>query len=280
MADLGLGKMVGPLPVGGWIAVVGGGLGLALLINRNLDGAGDEPEGEFRPSVEPVDPATGGRIVTGDFGQPTGGGGVPQPTTNEEWVRLGVTRLSSMGFDPLVVQQALRKYTTGRRLTNKERAIVTKALEAIGPPPEAVPVQPDPLPAPPKSSPPKSAPTPAPKQPAPRPPRPKPKPRRCSRPPRPSTLQPGEEITDSVVTSDRCGALYLTSVGGVHTAGKLPSGHPVHLRGKGSIPGTGPPHTTPGNRPFVRIEWFGPEDRTGQRGYRIWNRKGQTWEFI
>lgn len=41
MAGFDLGKMIGPLPLGAWIAAVGGSLGLAVVLNKQ--GGDDEP---------------------------------------------------------------------------------------------------------------------------------------------------------------------------------------------------------------------------------------------
>lgn len=136
-AGLDLGKQVGPLPLGAWIAVVAGGLGLAFVINRNQANA--------PAATSPVDQSVGtggGQVLSPD--DPT----VAPPTTpvemdNEAWKRQGVNWLITQGQDPVAAELALRKYLDGQTLSVKERALVALVLAKFGSQPEPIAPTPD-----------------------------------------------------------------------------------------------------------------------------------------
>lgn len=141
-----LGKQIGPLPLGAWLIVVAGGLGIALY-TRNQ--GSNEPE---------VVEDTGG--VPG-VGEGPGWTAVPPPSTapvepgdgidtNDEWLREAVKRITAGGILPIDAERALSKYLAAQPLSSVERVIVNLALQLTGlpPVPPGVPITPDPGPTP------------------------------------------------------------------------------------------------------------------------------------
>jgi hypothetical protein len=135
---LKLGKQVGPLPVGVWIAVVGGGLAVAYFINRSRGSA-------------PADASS-----TGDFGSATSGTGTgassvwsantapgspttPMISTNVQWAQAAGNYLLTTGADPVLVDTALRKYLFNQPLNQQETAVIRAAIAQFGLPPEPLP---------------------------------------------------------------------------------------------------------------------------------------------
>lgn len=133
-ADLDLGKQVGPLPLGAWIAVVAGGLGLAWYVNRNSGGGGGS--GADSGTVDPGSAETGvggGQMIY----EPPQTSTVSPDTydTNDAWGRAAVVWLISEGVNPLKAQTAITKYLGEQSMTAEEQALVTRALGKLGPPP-------------------------------------------------------------------------------------------------------------------------------------------------
>ena len=164
MAESGLedtltkGKVAG-IPV--WAA----GIGMAALFigfqyfrNRNSSTGGP-------PVVEMVEaqPSEDDGLPDGPIGDwlrdnPTSGaypvgftpGNLPAPISNAQWVRLVSDELLSRGADPALVSNALYKYLAGQTLTDAEQAVINRALQLIGLPPDGIlPVNPVQPPAPP-----------------------------------------------------------------------------------------------------------------------------------
>src|SRR3954454_22038915 len=106
---LDLGKQIGPLPMGAWVAVVGGGLGIAYVSSRNN-----------RNSEPILVNDTSGNVGVGNahFGAwtPTDGGSLTGPiaettiTSNTQWGNQAFTFLVSMGNDAAVADKAVRDY--------------------------------------------------------------------------------------------------------------------------------------------------------------------------
>lgn len=177
MAGLDLGKQVGPLPLGAWIVVVGGGLGIAWY--SRSQGTGDaEPE-----VVEDVSGVPGvGDGTVGGWTPTVPGSGTTTPTpptitTNDEWASYIIAEMIARNYEPTLVDSAIRKYLAGMKLSASEFVIVRLAL-AIKVPPQVLPATEDtqtPTPTTPK--PPTSTPgpvTPKPPPAKPKPPAPKP----------------------------------------------------------------------------------------------------------
>lgn len=139
-----MGKQIGPLPLGAWIAVVAGGLGIALW-SRNSgnadpvvveDTSGDEGVGEGGSWVAVPPPTTA-----------PGGGGVVYES-NEAWGQAAVTWLISQGYNPAECSSAITKALAGgvdiegNKMSIKEWALWSLALGKFGSPPYPVFVAP------------------------------------------------------------------------------------------------------------------------------------------
>lgn len=138
---LDLGKQVGPLPLGAWVAVVAGGFGIAVYTKRNSG----------PPLAEVVDNTSGDAGVgTGAVGgflptspvpsTPTGAGPI---TTNEEWAVNAERVLIGKNYPPTTVDSMVRKYIAGATSTMgpAEFALLAVALAdpLIGPAPQPLP---------------------------------------------------------------------------------------------------------------------------------------------
>lgn len=152
MAMPDLTKQVGPLPLGAWIAVVGGGLGLAWWSNRNKPASDTQVSTGTDPGVG-VGAGTPGFIpVTPDT----------TPTTyadNDEWAHAAVAYLVGNGSSPTASSVAIRKYVDGQSWTAAEDLLIKAAIKGIGPPPVipigggALPTSTTPIPPNPTSTP-------------------------------------------------------------------------------------------------------------------------------
>lgn len=163
MAGPDFGKMIGPLPLGAWLAAVGGGVGLYWYRGRTAapttvdntsgdPGVGDGTVGGWTATnPPPADPP----IST-------------KPTTNEEWGQQAINWLISMGYDSAVSDSAIRKYLQGGTLTATEFVLVRQALMHLGATPQLLP--------PPTQNPPQGPVVPPPPPPKTKPPVPKPVP--------------------------------------------------------------------------------------------------------
>lgn len=138
-----LGKQVGPLPLGAWLAVVAGGLGIAWYTTRTgnrgpelVEDVGGVP-GVGVGAPAPWTPITGTPAPT------------PEPiTTNEQWAVKAITWLLAQGYPPLQSDSAVRKYITGTKLSVQESTLIGVVLVALGPPPQPLPPVEDPEPEP------------------------------------------------------------------------------------------------------------------------------------
>lgn len=164
---LDLGKQVGPLPLGAWLAVVGTGLGIAYY-TRNSGGGGTTVTRDTTTDPLTGEDATGtgpGWVaVPPPSSAPTGDA---PPQDNDEWGRLAINYLIAQGYDPALSQSAIGKALQGTKMSVREWTLWGIALRHMGAPPFAVDVVPPvstPGPVtPPSAHPP--APTPAPPKP-------------------------------------------------------------------------------------------------------------------
>ena len=169
-----LGKNIGPLPAGVWVASIGGGLVIAFVIRRRrgaatptaaaLDSTNLPADNNstaagsgnlYQPPAAPTGGAGGGSASAGGA-DGSGGLGAPgapdapldpfagidlgSPKTNDQWSQVAERRLLSLGFNPLLVDSALAQYLTGGQLSPSQQAVIGEALLSAGPPP----VQPPP----------------------------------------------------------------------------------------------------------------------------------------
>jgi LysM repeat protein len=153
-----LGKMIGPLPVGAWIAVVGGGLAFALY-QRNKGNVDLTAPGELDNTSVDSGVGLGGvpagyTYTGGDAGDdPTGS----QPITdNITWATNAVNALVASGYDAAAAQTAISNYINGGTLTLQQWAMISLAIARVG----AVPDPPTTQNNPPATKPPGSTVTP------------------------------------------------------------------------------------------------------------------------
>lgn len=132
-----LGKQVGPLPLGAWVAVVGAGLGIAFYTRKEngsaspvvVDDVSSDPGvGQGAGGWQYVDPSTGGQAQT-----------TAPIETNEQWGRAAVNYLIAQGYNASVADAAVRKYLVGQALNAQENALIIIALQSIGALPSALP---------------------------------------------------------------------------------------------------------------------------------------------
>jgi hypothetical protein len=146
-----LGKKVGPLPLGVWIAVLLGGLGLAYFINKRQGGGSSTPM-EEQLGAEPGVGVGGGQQF--ESSPPV----ITDPTpsgyeTNDQWARAAILYLLSEGKDPNESTLALSRYISEQPLTNAQQALVGLAINKLGPPP-FLPINPPDNPTTPPTNPP------------------------------------------------------------------------------------------------------------------------------
>lgn len=130
---LDLGKQVGPLPLGAWIAVVGVGLGIALYSRGQstptevLDDSGDPGVGTGE---------TGGWLPTTPNQTPITEVAID---TNERWALAATNYLIASGYNPVLSVSAVTKYLNGMKLSTQEEALISIALQKYGAPPQSLP---------------------------------------------------------------------------------------------------------------------------------------------
>jgi hypothetical protein len=166
-----LGRQIGPLPLGAWIAVVGGGLGLAYYSYTNSAPAASDADTAAQDAVNGIgNGAVGGWVQT----QPTDPATTVTIETNEQWARQAINWLIAQGYDASESDSAIRKYIAGNdpAPSIKEYVLQGFALAKFGSPPNPLP---PPLTPPPTVPPPVAPPPPTPPPPPP-PPSPPPAP--------------------------------------------------------------------------------------------------------
>ncbi len=137
-----LGKQVGPLPLGAWIAVVGGGLGLAYYTSKTKVEEPDEPVDESGGTGEGPGGMVYVPVTPGNTENESG------PATNEEWARIAIDGLIGRGYPAALVNSAITKALMGgtdyegKKMSVQEWSIWQLALMYYGTPPQPVNVPP------------------------------------------------------------------------------------------------------------------------------------------
>lgn len=141
MMAVDLGKMYGPLPLGAWMAVVGGGLGLAVYTRRQS--AANAPAS---PDEMPEDIGTTPGVGMGGSGQWTnvgppanGSGDTNSAETNDAWGVMTIGKLIANGYPPGPTNAGITKFLNQGQLDAQEYQIVSEALRRYGSPPTPVP---------------------------------------------------------------------------------------------------------------------------------------------
>lgn len=125
---------VGPLPVWGWIAVLG--VAGAVVIRRRRATAATAPD-QVTYAQQSQLPTIGG--AAGGGAAPIVSGGAPKATTNDQWRSQAVVTLTAKGYSSLASDTALAKYLSGASLDTTERALIDIALGSLGTPPSPPP---------------------------------------------------------------------------------------------------------------------------------------------
>lgn len=76
---------------------------------------------------------------TGQFITPGTGIVVTAPSTNAAWAQQAVAYLSTQGYNPITVIEAIGRYLAGAALSDSQLAIVQAAIALQGLPPQSVP---------------------------------------------------------------------------------------------------------------------------------------------
>lgn len=133
---LDLGKQVGPLPVGAWVAVVGGGLAIGWYFSK---GTASNNAAQQVPLTEPGVGVGGGQVLVPD--PPTQNDTPSQDILdNSTWGRRAINWLIAKGYDPGTAQSAVSKFLNGTNRTLLEQTYINLVLVQFGAPPEEVPL--------------------------------------------------------------------------------------------------------------------------------------------
>lgn len=144
MAEMDLGKQIGPLPLGAWIAVVAGGLGIALWSRNRTDGLSEPEIVEDGSGTPGVGEGPGWVAVP----PPTTGPSTPTYETNEAWGQAAINWLIAQGYPAGLASSAITKALnggediSGNKMSIQEWALWSLALTKFGAPPYPVNVAP------------------------------------------------------------------------------------------------------------------------------------------
>lgn len=171
IAGIDMGKQIGPLPTGAWVAAVGAGVGIMVWHKKN---AAANASATADPGIDTSGvPGVGTGAVGGYVDNST-----PTPTTpdttaisdNNSWGKQATNYLIAQGYDPAVSDSAVRKYLASASLSVTEYALIKVALLKFGTPPEALAQLPPDAPVTPVAGPPPPVSVPGPVAPPPPPP--------------------------------------------------------------------------------------------------------------
>lgn len=139
------GKQIGPLPLGAWVAVVAGGLGIALWSRQK----GAEPPVVVEDTSGTPGVGAGGTGSWVDIGKPPTDNTSPVGyATNEAWGQAAINWLIAQGYAPGLASAAITKALaggediSGNKMSIQEWSLWTLALKQLGAPPQPVNVSP------------------------------------------------------------------------------------------------------------------------------------------
>jgi hypothetical protein len=137
MANLmkSLGKQVGPLPMGAWIAVVGGGLVIAYFVNKNQKANADETDASLTDPDSDVG-VGGGQFQYDPIQQvPVE---TPEDNDNAAWGRKAINYLTSLGYAGSYAQNVISKFLAAEPISPNEKLLVDIVILRFGSPPEPI----------------------------------------------------------------------------------------------------------------------------------------------
>ena len=112
-----LGKKVGGIPLGVWAAVVFGALVIGIWQSKRQSKSADAETAA--PTLSP-----GFGRIPGPDGATSGGDNQPTgDTDNQAWLRRAVAGLIAAGWEPQLVDTALRRYLSGEPLTDRKSVV-------------------------------------------------------------------------------------------------------------------------------------------------------------
>lgn len=141
---LDLGKQIGPLPLGAWMAVVAGGLGIALWSRQNQNAAEEAEIVEDTSGDEGVGEGVGWVAVP----PPTNAPGGASYASNEAWGQAAINWLIAQGYPPGLAASAITKALAGgvdiegNKMSVQEWSLWSLALLNLGSPPYPIQVAP------------------------------------------------------------------------------------------------------------------------------------------
>ena len=163
MAAEDLNDKIGPLPAWAWGGIIVGGVLIFHFIRSRQQAASVQvPAPGADATADPTASDNGATssefsanpytqayqdYITSDPTNPAypvsvgGSSGVPAPITDAQWGRVASDGLIGQGNDPTIVTSAITKYLSGQSLSAAEDAVIGKALQLFGSPPEgALPI--------------------------------------------------------------------------------------------------------------------------------------------
>ena len=136
-----MGKMVGPLPLGAWIAIVGIGVSVVVFTRRS-DNSQTVEEPTIYNDTSPVPGVgVGGSGMWQDLTVPTtsdNSTASAMPTDNDEWAKLGLNQAIGLGYNPTQSDYAIRQYLSGGVLDTQSTSIINSILRSLGAPPSSL----------------------------------------------------------------------------------------------------------------------------------------------
>lgn len=132
MAGFDLGKQVGPLPMGAWLGVIGGGLAIAYFINKR-QAAGDAAVATLDPNSDVG--VGGGQLI--ESPPTTVTPDTPElEKTNQSWGIQAENFLIAASINPTDAHNTVAKFLSSMPLTPQEKAMMNMVLIRYGAPPE------------------------------------------------------------------------------------------------------------------------------------------------
>lgn len=151
MPEVDLSKKIGPLPLGAWGVVVGGGIflglkmrnsGLTTMADYSTDGgdaSSTDGNGDYSvPSGAYFNPALNqtGLDNTGNPAAPAEDNAI---TDNDQWGYEAIKALILKGYDPIRADIAVRNYLANETLDPSMGSIINDAIREVGPTPFGLP---------------------------------------------------------------------------------------------------------------------------------------------
>ena len=136
-----MGKMVGPLPLGAWIAIVGIGVSVVVFTRRSDSSQMVEDSTIYNDTSPMPGVGVGGSGMWQDLTVPTtsdNSTASATPTDNDEWAKFGLNQAIGLGYNPTQSDYAIRQYLSGGVLDTQSTSIINSILRSLGAPPSSL----------------------------------------------------------------------------------------------------------------------------------------------